>query len=239
MKKLLLFTAVILMAFGANAQNRTWDFTGTWTINAETVDPNLSLDGNRFNYVPATTLQECVFASGVPIPDVAGLKFTQGGGSKLRLGFGSKLLYFNGGNIVVAIPCQIGDTVMVEAVQGNASATDRGFSVEGGTVNSDKTSTSISNGVITTANTPSVFAYNSTSTSLEMKTIAGGMNVSKITVIAKKPTAVSSVSVAKKVASVHYFNILGKEVSDNTKGLVIVKTLYADGTSAVEKQFRK
>ncbi|MDR0810957.1 MAG: hypothetical protein LBN23_01580 [Paludibacter sp.] len=43
----------------------------------------------------------------------------------------------------------------------------------------------------------------------------------------------------KEIKSVNYFSILGKEVPATTKGLVFVKTLYKDGTTDVQKFYKK
>ncbi|MDR0810956.1 MAG: hypothetical protein LBN23_01575 [Paludibacter sp.] len=52
-------------------------------------------------------------------------------------------------------------------------------------------------------------------------------------------TAVSTPATLKEVQSVNYFSILGKEVPATTKGLVFVKTLYKDGTTDVQKFYKK
>ena len=240
MKKLLLTTLALVAVMCVSAQNRVWDFSTPWTIDATTVDANLSLENTvRFDYLPATTLEECVFASGQPIPDVAGLKFTQTGSNKLRLGFGAAQVYLNGGKIVMAIPCKVGSTVLVEAIQGNGTATNRGFSVVGGTVDAAQTSPEVNaSGVVTTANTLCTFAYTATAAFVELTTIEGGMNVRKITVI-DDPNSVPNTNNVKEILSTRTFDVLGKEVTAETKGLVFVKTTYKDGTTSAQKIYRK
>ena len=43
----------------------------------------------------------------------------------------------------------------------------------------------------------------------------------------------------KEISSVEYYSILGAQVSEDVKGLVIVKTLYKDGTTGAQKIYRK
>ncbi|MDR2841194.1 MAG: hypothetical protein LBV75_08085 [Paludibacter sp.] len=239
MKKTLLITLVaVATLFSVNAQNRTWDFTGTWSIDATTVDANLSLDGTtRFNYVPATTLAELVFSSGQAIADVANLKFTQGGASKLRLGFATDphQLYLNGKDITVEIPSSVGDVVTIYAKPGSNDATDRGFSSIGGTLTRTAGGVNTS-GIQTTAAGAGEWEYTVTSVPFSIKSVIGGMNIQKITV--SSTSAVSTPTSVKAISSVFYFNALGAQVDATAKGLVIVKTKYADGTSAVEKLYR-
>lgn len=164
----------------------TWDFTTNWTINSSSADANLVIDAgntNRFNYIPSTTNAALTFANGTAIPDVAGLKFTQGGTVNLRLGFGTSLLYLNGNGIVVSIPCVSGDKVTVVGYAGNTAAIDRGFSVSEGTLNSSETSSNINtSGIMTAAGQQGTWVYNATSASIVLTTVTGGMNIQKITV---------------------------------------------------------
>ena len=50
---------------------------------------------------------------------------------------------------------------------------------------------------------------------------------------------VNAPSDVKEVSSVEYYSILGAQVSEDVKGLVIVKTLYKDGTTGAQKIYRK
>jgi len=52
-------------------------------------------------------------------------------------------------------------------------------------------------------------------------------------------SSVSTPNTDKPVASVRYFDVLGKEVPADSKGLIFVKTLYKDGTSDVQKFYKK
>jgi hypothetical protein len=49
----------------------------------------------------------------------------------------------------------------------------------------------------------------------------------------------SITNAGKAIISTEYFDIMGKKVPNNFKGLVLVKTTYDDGTSYVEKSFHK
>lgn len=161
---------------------KEWNFS-TWSINASNADNNLILDSdiNRFNYKPATSASELTFANGNKITDTEGLLFTQSGGTKLRLGFGSGIIYLNGTSISVGIPCSTGDTIVVEGVAGNATATNRGFSISGANVFTEKTSSNInSSGILTEAGGNGIWAYIATKDTATITTIGGGMNITRI-----------------------------------------------------------
>lgn len=169
---------------GNNTVLNEWDFS-SWTINAGNADANLVLDKDnpvRFNYKPSTSSEALKFASGKAIPDVEGLKFTAGADTKLRLGFESGMIYLNGSNITVKIPCSVGDYVVIKGMSGNATATDRGFSVKGATVDASGTSANISGGVISEAGAAGTWSYIATSDVVELTTLNGGMNITKIIV---------------------------------------------------------
>jgi pectate lyase len=167
------------------APKRQWDFTATWTTNASKADANLEIDptnANRFNYVPATTNAELKFASGTAVPELAGLLFTQGGLTKVRLGFGTSLVYLNGAGITVSIPCAVGDKVTITGPAGNAAAIDRGYSVSGGTLVLSESANINGSGILTTAAAIGTWVYTATATSVAITSVTGGMNIQKITI---------------------------------------------------------
>lgn len=167
---------------GTDPSVKEWDFTTAWTIGADAADANLVLDGSRFNYKPATSNDELTFADGTVIPDLAGLRFTAGGDTKLRLGFGTGMIYLNGTGIKVSVPCSAGARLTVEGLSGNQSAADRGFSVAGATVYEPGTSANIADGILTEAGATGTWAYTATAGAVELTTEVGGMNIRKITV---------------------------------------------------------
>lgn len=170
---------------GTASVSSKWDFTGTWAISAASADANLVLDAtntSRFNYIPATTVNQLVNASGTVLTDTKGLLFTQGGATKVRLGFGTGLLYLNGSGISVSIPCSVGQTVTIVGPAGNATATDRGYSVVGGTLVTASSSNVDASGVMNVAGAVGTWVYTATSTSVVVTTVTGGMNIQTITV---------------------------------------------------------
>jgi pectate lyase len=190
---------------------REWDFSSAWTIDADDADNNLVLhsDGIRFNYGPATNDEELKFENGTVIPDLAGLRFTAGATDKLRLGFGTGLIYLNGKSIQVGIPCNTGDRITVEGLSSNATATDRGFSASGATVDETGTSANITDGILTEAGANAVWAYTATANLVELTTVTGGMNISKITVTLQGGTSGSSETVTGEY-TVEGGNVTGK-----------------------------
>ena len=249
MKKILLCALVAASSvLSVNAQ-KVWDFTGEWSLTEANADANLVLEGSgesaRFDYAPATEKEAITFADGTPVTDVEGLLFTAGNGNKLRLGFGEtrKALFLNGGSISVHIPAEVGQFVSVEAVPGNGTATNRGFSVEGGIVNAATTPAAIVDGIMTEANGLGLWVYEVTESPLSIRTVAGGMNIKKITVGATPadltPASIGSDSAdAKEIKSTKYYNLLGAEVDANATGVVIVKTTYVDGSVSAEKTIK-
>jgi hypothetical protein len=171
---------------------RTWDFEGEWSINAETVDDNLTLDPetnpNRFNYntSSAATSAPLIFSDGDPITDVAGLLFTYtAGNNRIRLGFApTKRLYLNGANIAVEIPCSPDNTITIIGESASGSATDRGFSATGGTILPEKCINVSENGIVATGSgVRGTWVYNATGNSLKITTVGdGGSNIFSITV---------------------------------------------------------
>ncbi len=174
---------VILSTNGSVESSKTWDFS-TWIINANNADANLVLDGvnPRFNYKNATSSEELKFAGGNKIPDTEGLLFSAGADTKLRLGFGTGMIYLNGANISIEIPCKKNEEVIVQGTSGNADATDRGFSVTGATINESGTSANIIGGIMKETGGAGTWSYIATDNNIIIKTITGGMNVTKITV---------------------------------------------------------
>lgn len=49
-------------------------------------------------------------------------------------------------------------------------------------------------------------------------------------------TAINAASKGKDVSSVEYYDLQGRQLSQNAHGLVVKKTVYADGTSKTQKQ---
>lgn len=169
---------------GVTIISKVWDFTGIWTINASSADANLVADvtAGRFNYVPATIDAPLVTAGGSAIPDVAGLLFTQTGTSKLRLGYGTGLVYLNGTGISITIPCNVGQTITIIGPAGNSNAIDRGYSVTGGTLNTTLSKNVSTTGIMNVAGADGTWVYTATSSAVKITTVVGGMNIRKITV---------------------------------------------------------
>lgn len=175
---------------GVSETVNAWDFTGAWTISESDADANLVLDTDddgiskgRFNYKSSTSSQELTFANGSIVPDTEGLLFTAGADTKLRLGFDTGLLYLNGGGIIMEIPCTEGSYITIEAMSGNADATDRGFSVMGGIADPTGTSDNISNGILTQAGETGTWSFIASGNSITVTTVKGGMNILRITEI--------------------------------------------------------
>ena len=165
---------------------KRWDFSiGNWSFGEADADANLVKDGtnDRFNYIPATTATQLKFANGTNIPDFAGLLFTQGGATKLRLGYGTGYVYLNAAGIVVSIPCASGNKITVIAKSGNSAAIDRGFSVTGGTLNTAQSSVNVdASGILTEAAGTGTWVYDATSSAVVITSVTGGMNIMEIAV---------------------------------------------------------
>ncbi len=55
------------------------------------------------------------------------------------------------------------------------------------------------------------------------------------TVFAATPTNINTISGDKAIVSVKYYNLTGIEVNENVKGIIIVKTIYEDGSVSTSK----
>lgn len=188
---------------GSSTVKNQWDFTGTWTLTAASADANLVADATtgRFNYSPATTNAQLVSAAGTVIPDTKGLLFTQTGVSgtttlsyKLRLGYGTGMIYLNGTGIAVSIPCTAGDIITVVGPAGNNTAVNRGYTVTGGTLNTASSANVDATGIMNVAGAIGTWVYTATSNAVVITSAGGGMNIQKITV-SNTPTSASCTEV--------------------------------------------
>ncbi len=164
---------------------QSWDWTGAWTIGAGDADANLEEDTTpgRFNYLPATTNGALVFANSNPIPDTQDLLFTQGGINKIRLGYNLGKLYLNGSGLSITIPCASGNKITLVSQAGNSLATDRGYSVAGGTLNTTESSANVNaSGILTEAAGTGTWVYDATSSAVTITSVTGGMNPFSISV---------------------------------------------------------
>lgn len=214
----------------SNISIKEWDFAN-WTINTKNADANLILDGeNRFNYKPATSAEELVFANGNKIPDTEGLRFTAGADTKLRLGFNTGLLYLNGSGIKIKIPCSIGNYITIEGPAGNAEAVNRGYSVVGAKINTTGTSDNITNGTLTEAGAEGTWSYIATANEVELTTIQGGMNIRKI--------IISSGAMQQQIICSEYVvsaTLTWKTITGLTKGIAYTYQVKATkGTEETE-----
>ncbi len=78
---------------------------------------------------------------------------------------------------------------------------------------------------ITTLGVQSVYRYNGEETRSEI-----------VTIDVDDPSAVATVDGGKKVASVNYYDVAGREVSNSAKGIVIKRVVYEDGSVAAFKK---
>jgi hypothetical protein len=66
---------------------------------------------------------------------------------------------------------------------------------------------------------------------------ASGINFYAI-ILEQQVTGIQTIDANKVVKSVDYFDVLGQKVTGQTKGLVIAKTTYEDGTVATKKTYQ-
>ncbi|MDR2476113.1 MAG: hypothetical protein LBD45_09695, partial [Bacteroidales bacterium] len=246
----------------ASSISNEWDFTGTWTIDETWADANLVLDdeasgAKRFNYAPAVANAALTKADGTPVPDVAGLLFDTAGKTgtptaRIRLRFQDagtsvKLVQLNGTDVKVTIPANTGDIVTVVALTPTAGSL-RGFSVTGGTLNSASSENVTAGGLLAT-DAEGKWVYDVTASTFTIVPSGGGMNVRKITVGSASVTSYNSnpdcnaTSItegvrAAEAVSVSYTDIVGRPVNASAKGIVIVKTIYSDGSTKTEKLWK-
>lgn len=177
---------------GGTSVSKNWDFAiGKWALTAANADANLIADATtgRFNYSPATTNAELVNGTGTVISETAGLKFTQTGVSgtttlsyKLRLGYGTGMIYLNGTGIAISIPCSAGDIVTVVGPAGNATAINRGYTATGGTLNTTSSLNVDATGIMNVAGATGTWVYTATGNAVVITSAGGGMNITSISV---------------------------------------------------------
>ena len=81
-----------------------------------------------------------------------------------------------------------------------------------------------------------VVEYTGPATDIYLYSRSGGLNFYGVGVFSSVSTSTSDISIApKEVKSVSYYDTLGRVVDQTTKGLVIIKTTYEDGTSSSVK----
>ncbi len=81
---------------------------------------------------------------------------------------------------------------------------------------------------VTTAGVQSVYKYNGEETRSEI-----------VTVVVDGEDAVNAISADKKIASVKMYDVAGREVSKDAKGVVIKRVVYEDGTVASFKKMAR
>lgn len=220
MKKSLLILTAVVVSMGAYAQ-KVYNFseTAVWGDGSTAIvfEAPATIDGLTIN----------ASASGAITIDtnnksIDNYSFTQ----RLKLG-GAGSVEARNISFAVSEPSQI----TVYGMASSSSATGRNLIVSDGTsevYNHEMLGSAIEKHVFDYAGTGTLYFYSS----------SGGLNFYAIIVAQSTPSGVSVVDDTKVVESVNYFNVLGKKVLPDTKGLVVVKTAYTDGTHSVVKAFR-
>ncbi len=81
------------------------------------------------------------------------------------------------------------------------------------------------------------FTYTGAATTIFVYSRVGGVNLYLVKSVSAT-TNISNPTAAKAIKSVKYFDLLGKQVSEDAQGIIIVKKIYEDGSIASEKIFK-
>jgi len=220
-------------------EGRAWDFT-SWS--AETL-ANLAADPTnwnpasttRYNNIPVIPADMPIVANGVEIKELKDLTFNQLNGDRLRIDYGTdsnqSRISLNAANISVNVPnCKAGEIIKI-AFRTTTDGSARGLTPTNATGDDTQSSSSsddpITNTYIVTADGTATF------------TTTAGLQIFKITASGNGLiTSIPKIThEAKVVIRSEYFDLTGRRVNANTKGFLIQKMYYEDGTTGSKKLF--
>ncbi len=225
MRKTLLFFIIILGFVAiANAQTKEWNFTSfsqgnitaESTVNGLTIYPKTSTDTGSDVAIDANN------------KSMDGYSFTQ----RLKLGGAGALQdgTLTATNRAVKFDVTGGAAI---TIYGMASAskleTPRVLAVTDG-INELGSLESDGNAIGKT-----VINYSGPATSIYIYSKSSGFNIYMIKLEPKNSTSVKDKEVSKEISSVKYYDLTGKEVPAETKGFIIEKTTYEDGSTDTTK----
>jgi len=221
----------------AEQTGKVWDFTAwsSTTLANMAADPtnwNPASD-TRYSNVLAISAGTPIIANNVEVEELKGLTFGALAADRIRIDYGADAeasrMILNGSINFTVPDCKAGDVISV-TFKTNTGGNARGVDiVSNATVvgdNTQSTDVSVTNKYTATADGPVTF-----------KTTAG-LQIFKI-VINDTGTGIPTVinNDTKTVVRSEFFDLTGRRIYPNTKGFVIQKLYYEDGTTSSKKLF--
>jgi hypothetical protein len=194
------------------------EVTGAITTVSST-NATLTVNGSDAQFTNVTGGEEAT----ITLPNNLSFSYTNSASAKKFVKF-TKDGYIRpeGKDLILKISgLSAGDKINITDVKGSGGA--------------DYVATGIAEGETVTIAADAISVFTATGSEMTIKTGGGKYYISKITV--DGTTSISKVAAAKAVKSVAYYDILGRRATAATKGLVIAKTTYTDGTSSSNKVY--
>ena len=218
MKKLLLTTLALVAVLCVNAQTEKFYNFSDWDAadySAVTVVDGLIINASAAGVISIDANNK----------SIDGYSFTK----RIKLGGGGEAIS-GGRNIAFEVTGAV--QITVYGMASSASATDRRLIISNGT---DVLYSEIMLGDPIGKHE---YSYTGGAATLYLLSSSSGLNFYGIKIV-QSPASVNNPSDVKEVLSTRTFDVLGKEVPADTKGLVFVKTTYKDGTTGAQKIYRK
>lgn len=237
MKKNVLFFAFIAISFVANAVSPgTYYFgstNGGWTSESFTLNNLVAGNGGTgyfsFSYpdpngAGAGQLSSLYVTS---MPDfVFSYKNSSAKADFFRIY--DTYIYTAGKGVTLTISnVTVGDSIII-TTKAKGSATDT-WTVTGATTSSTLSGISQDNWVS--------IRLLATDATVVLTETNGGFDISQIEIKRNVIDAVENLNAGKTVSDIKYYDFLGKEVRKETKGLLIKKTIYTDGSVDLVKEY--
>lgn len=235
MKKILLFVALSTFSMTIFGQVTTWNFS---------VAP-FGVDGATGGAAPIDFTKNYITSDGLTIGTDGTTNWTGlSTNSKTIDGISYTYRLQTGGGGAPVTPSKIPTTRYLKFNVTGASTINIGMMSSSSTatrtliiVNSDESVVdSITNITGTSPALTYTYNYNGGASSLYLYSRSSGINYYYLSA-SKVLTSVNSVKSNKLVANQKFYDVLGHEISDTSKGLVIKKITYEDGTIETTKSY--
>lgn len=219
---------------------KVWDFTSwseTTLANMETDPTNWNAaNATRYSNIPVIPAGTPITANGVEVKELKGLTFSQLSSDRIRIDYGTgsyeSRVSLNAANISLNVPdCKAGDIIKID-FRTSTDESPRGLTATNATVVGDDNQSSSSSGM------PVTNTYAVTANGNATFATTAGLQIFKITVNDTEtgiPTVINND--VKVVVRSEYFDFIGRRVPANTKGFVIQKLYYEDGSIDSKKLF--
>ena len=229
MKKILLLALVVISLNGFAQTNKTWNFSES----PFGADGMTGIDFKKTNVIDGLTIgstEASPFAIDANSKTLNDIKYTHrlksgGGGSPAE---GSKIPTTRYLKIDVA-----GNSTINIAMMSSSSSAERVLVI----VNTDETYSATIPSISGSALANYTHEYVGGPTSLYFYSENSGINYYSFSATNLATSSINTIDANKTIVSQKYYDVLGREIQNNSRGLVIRKVTYDDGTSASLKTY--